>query len=364
MTMKLIALVNPGMEELCRQEIPEIINAAGKDFGKKYPHLIEFESSGEQALQLLHHGQSLRRLLVSLTKCKNIDDLDFNSVAWKEYLPTTPALSFKVEVENVKGMDNRLDIARKVAGKVFAAVEKQKLPLTIDLKKPDFLLMVYFNGKEYFLGIDLAGEELHSRAYRVFTHSASSKGDLGYYFARKTGYKPGDNLLVGFAKDGVIAIEAALCASRVPVHSINNPFSYKKLPLFSSVKYQPLATNTSVSIAAADEGTGNITAARKNAQIAGVRKFVNMQKIVLDELSGTFHEQEFDQILFQVTTKDEEKLNEIYHQVKYLLKPKGTLLLIGRENWEISVPSYCKLISKEVLERGGSTYKLWLMQRK
>ncbi|HLD40363.1 MAG TPA: THUMP domain-containing protein [Candidatus Nanoarchaeia archaeon] len=364
MTMKLIALVNPGMEELCRQEIPEIINAAGKDFGKKYPHLIEFESSGEQALQLLHHGQSLRRLLVSLTKCKNIDDLDFNSVAWKEYLPTTPALSFKVEVENVKGMDNRLDIARKVAGKVFAAVEKQKLPLTIDLKKPDFLLMVYFNGKEYFLGIDLAGEELHSRAYRVFTHSASSKGDLGYYFVRKTGYKRGNSFLIEFAKDGVIAIEAALYASRMPVHSAASKFSYKKLPLFQSLQYLPLISQSSTSIAAVDEGSQNVTAARKNAQIAGVRNFINLQKIPLDELSGAFHEQEFDQILFQVTTKDEEKLNEIYHQTKYLLKPKGTLLLIGRESWEISTPSYCKLVSEEVLERGENKYKLWLMQRK
>ncbi|MEK6809679.1 MAG: hypothetical protein AABY40_03320, partial [Nanoarchaeota archaeon] len=81
-------------------------------------------------------------------------------------------------------------------------------------------------------------------------------------------------------------------------------------------------------------------------------------------LSGAFHEHEFDQVMFQVTTKDEDKLNEIYHQVKYLLKPKGTLLLIGRESWTISVPSFCKLVSEEVLERGENKYKLWLMQKK
>ena len=126
----------------------------------------------------------------------------------------------------------------------------------------------------------------------------------------------------------------------------------------------PLAKNDAFSVVAFDEGSQNVTAARKNAQIAGVRKFINLQKITLDELSGAFHEQEFERILFQVTTKDEEKLNEIYHQAKYLLKPKGTMLLIGREGWEISVPSYCKLLSEEVLERGENKYKLWLMQRK
>lgn len=355
--MKFVALVNSGMEELCKQEIKELIAVSGKIF----PPLVEFEVSAEQALQLLHHGQSMRRIIVFLGKYKSLDDLDFNFVEWKNFITNS---SFKVEVENVKGMDNRLAIAKKAAGKVFAAVEKQKLNLTIDLKKPDFLLIVYFNGEDYFVGIDIAGIELHSRAYRVFTHSASCKGDLGYYFVRKTGYKPRNNLLIGFVKDGVIAIEAGLYASRMPVHSVNNAFSYKKLPLFNSVKYKLLTTDASISIAAVDDSTGNITAARKNAQIAGVRKFINLQKVLMDELSGTFHEHEFDQILFQVTTKDEDKLNEIYHQVKYLLKAKGTLLLIGRESWEISVPSFCKLVSEELLERGGNTYKLLLMQKK
>ncbi|MEK6939886.1 MAG: THUMP domain-containing protein, partial [Nanoarchaeota archaeon] len=186
---------------------------------KTYPRAAEGDASAEQTLQLLYHGQSMRRIIVSLGKYKNLDDIDFNSVHWKDFIFNS---SFRVEVENVKGMDNRLAMARQVAGKVFAAVEKQKLSLTIDLKKPDFLLIVYFNGEEYIIGIDIAGEELHSRAYRVFTHSASCKGDLGYYFARKTGYKRGGNLLIGFVKDGVIAIEAALFVSGMPVHSVNN----------------------------------------------------------------------------------------------------------------------------------------------
>ncbi|MBI4147596.1 hypothetical protein HY494_03010 [Candidatus Woesearchaeota archaeon] len=355
--MKFYAFVNPGMEDFCKQEIKEILAVSGK----VYPQMVEFDASAEQALTLLYHSQSMRRIVVSLGKYKHLDEAVFNSVEWKDFIHSS---SFKVEVENVKGIENRLALSKTVAGKVFSAVDKQKLSLAIDLKKPDFLLMVYFNGEEYFIGIDLAGEELHSRAYRVFTHSASCKGDLGYYFARKTGYKSGNNLLVGFAKDGVAAIEAALFASRMPVQPVKKNFSYLKMPVFSSVKYQPLTPNPSISIAAVDDSTQNITAARKNSQIAGVRKQLNIQKIVLDELSGAFHEHEFDHILFQVTTKDEEKLNEIYHQVKYLLKPKGTLLLIGRQSWEISVPSYCKLVSEEVLERGGNSYKLWIMQRK
>lgn len=354
--MKLCAIVNPGMEQLAQQEIKELLGVSGKIS----PHIVEFEASAEQALTLLYHGQSLRRLMLSFGKYKNSEDAKFETVTWKDFVNST---SFKVEVENLKGIENRLALAKKIAGKVFSAVEKQKLNLTIDLKKPNFMLLIYFNGKDYFVGIDLAGEELHSRAYRVFTHSASCKGDIGYYFVRKTGYKLGNNLLVGFTKDGVVAIEAALYASRVPVHSAKKQFSYPYLPLFQDVNYKPLAQQE-VSIAAFDEGLQNITAARKNAQIAGVRKLVNLQKIQLDEVSGAFHEQEFDNIFFQITTKDEDKINEIYHQVKYLLKPKGILLMVSRESWQIAAPSFCKLVSEEILERGGNSYKLWLMQRK
>src|SRR3989338_2003365 len=357
--MKLSAIVNPGLEELAKQELKEVLSLSGK----VHPQVLEFEAAVEQSLTLLLHGQSLRRIIISLGKYKDLDLADFKSINWNNFISSSCS-SFKVEVENVKGIENRLALAKKVAGKIFAAVEIQKLPLAIELKKPDFLLLVYFNGEEYFVGIDLAGKELHSRDYRVFTHSASCKGDLGYYFVRKTGYNSHSKLLVGFVKDGVVAVEASLYANRMAVHSVRNNFSYQKLPLFQGIQSQPLAQPTSVSIAAVDERTQNITAARKNAQIAGVRNLINLQKITLDELSGAFHEQEFDQILFQVTTKDEEKLNEIYHQTKYLLKPKGTLLLIGRESWEISTPSYCKLVSEEVLERGENKYKLWLMQRK
>jgi 23S rRNA G2445 N2-methylase RlmL len=346
------------MEEVCLQEVKELLNLSGR----VHPRLVEVDASPEQALTWLYHGQSLRRLLISLGKYKNLEEADFHSVHWKNVVGTNN--SFKVEVENVKGMDNRLALAKQVAGKVFAALEKQDLDLTLDLKKPQFLLLVYFNGQEYFMGLDLAGEELHSRAYRVFTHSASCKGDLGYYFVKKTGYQKGNNLLVGFVKDGVLAIEAALYTTRVPVHAEKNNFSYRHFPLFHAVKYTALPKNENISIAGVDEGLQNITAARKNAQIAGVRKQVNLQKIQLDELSGAFHEHEFDQIIFQVTTKDEDKLNEMYHQVKYLLKPKGRLLLIGRESWQISTPTFCKQVSEEKVERGGNTYKLWLMQKK
>ena len=84
----------------------------------------------------------------------------------------------------------------------------------------------------------------------------------------------------------------------------------------------------------------------------------------LDEMDVKFSENEFDKIIFQITNKDENKLNEIYYQTKYVLKSGGILLFIGRENWEPSISDTFKLVSEEKIQRGGSVYKTWLLKKK
>ena len=93
-------------------------------------------------------------------------------------------------------------------------------------------------------------------------------------------------------------------------------------------------------------------------------EFREMTDIEYKRVLAAFDEHGFDHMLFQITAKDEEKINDIYHQAIYLLKPKGTLLLIGRKDWMVSVSSKFTLEAEELLEGGGNTYKLWLMRKK
>ena len=287
--MKIFILVNPGMEEVAQQEVKELANVSAK----VYDSVLEVEVDDYSKLKKL---QSARRVLVSLGKGLETFDND----DWKNHFSADKL--FKVEIENVKGQENRLELARKVAGMVYAELDFEP---KLELKKPEMLVIVYFNGKDYFVGVDENVEELNSRSYRVFAHSASFKGDLAYYFVRKSGFKKGEKLLVGFCKDGTLAIEAAL-------------FSGEKVFSF-------------------DESRQNITASRKNAQLATVKDLVESQKYALDELDVRFSEKEFDCFILQITTKDEGKLNEIYYQASYILKKGGRIFIIGRENWELSV---------------------------
>lgn len=325
--MNCYLLVNSGLEEVAEQEVKELV----KTVTKKQNRVIDFEVNNKKEMEKLTPLiQSGRRLLLSLGKTKTINNFEFKEVVWSEFLPLT--FTFKVEVEGVKGNETRREMAQIIADKFYRAIEKEGIPPEIKLKTPELLLVVYFNGEEYFLGIDFKVEELNLRPYRVFPHSASFKGDLAYYFVRKSGFKPGKKLLVGFCKDGTLALEAAGWAKESKVFAF-------------------------------DETTQNIIAARKNAKLAKVTN-LEINKFPLDELDVKFSEQEFDYLIFQVTTKDEHKLNEMYYQAGYVLKKKGRLMLIGRKHWGVTLSTKFDLKEEKEIKKGETVYHYWILEKK
>ncbi len=401
--MKLFALVHSGLEDIAQKEIKELVGLKCKVF----PQVLELESiSKKELLVLLSRGQSFRRLILGVEKFTSLEKIKLEETVfpWSDFF--TNQLPFKIEVEGVSGQENRFAIARNIAGQIFSLLEKQALVPKMELKKPELLFLVFQNGKEYFLGVDLAGKELNSRSYRIFPHQASFKGDLAYALVRKSGYAPGEKMLVGFAKDGALPIEAALFAGKKKVHDGRN-FSCHKFPFFREFEeigeepgrknkksqsqqscgvffnlarnqcrsrtagYLTQARNEElrkipekIEIFAFDESTPNVVAAKKNLRLAGVKDLVDMQKRALDELDVRYEKSFFSVLIFHLTTKDEEKINEIYYQADYVLKPQGRMLLIARKNFELPLPSQFQLLQEEELRRGDSFLKLWLLEKK
>jgi 23S rRNA G2445 N2-methylase RlmL len=331
--MKFFAIVNQDMEELAQQELKELIKVEAKVVDS----VLEFET--EKISFVAQHMQSARRLLVAVDRVKDINKLNLAKIS-------TDFASYKIEVEHVKGQENRTSIQKGVAEKLGSLMKKIGKELKIELKEPACILLVYFNGSEYFVGVDVAGE-IDARDFRVFPHSGSFKGDLAYFFVRKSGFKKDEKLLMGFVKDGSVAIEAALFADGKPVRSLS--------------KDRVSKSENSKSVFAFDEGRQNIVAARKNASIAGAVLEIN--KYELDDLDVKYEKEEFDRLIFHITSKDESKLNEIYYQATYLLKREGTLLLIGREKWDPSISDRFSLIEQGTIQRGESLHAYWLLKR-
>jgi hypothetical protein len=312
--MKYYALVNAGLETTAEKEIKEKLNVDAT----LNKFVLELESPKTPKLQ------SVRRLLQAITETKDINKVDFTNPNKNLF---TDKRKFKILVENVKGQENRLDIARNLAKTIYKNIKtKPKL----ELKQPDFLIVVFYNQENYFIGIDKSVKELNTRDYRVFPNSASFKGDLAYYFVKQAQYQKGNKLLIGFCKDAAMAIEASL--------------------------------ETKEKVYAFDEGIPNITAAKKNVKISQTN--VEVQKYHLEDLDIKYDKNFFDNCIFQITNKDESKLNEIYHQVNYILKSKGFLMFIARPSWEVSISNKFDLVKEGEIKKGDNIYKIWLMRKK
>ena len=354
MKMELIALTNNGFENLASKEAEKLI----KKKSKIYPSLVYLEADEKETIKLINHLQSARRILFSLGSCNDPSKLSFKDIKWKDIL--FPNVSLSIIIEGVKGQENRNVIVGQVVGQLLPSLEKE-FSARIDFKKPDLNLIIFNTAEKYFLGIDLGGE-LNKRDYRLFPNSASFKGDLAYYLVRKSGFKKSEKLLVGFMKDGVLPIEAALFANDLAVNN-RKKFPYLKLPLFSKVKYSVSKPKKPSIIDAFEESLPNFMAANKNSKLAGTSDFIKMMKCSIEDLDVKYKQNEFDKLMFHITSKDEAKINEIYYQANYLLKKNGRILLIGREQWDPGIPEGFKLVEKEKINRGENIFLIVIIEK-
>ncbi|MEK6901783.1 MAG: hypothetical protein AABX37_05545 [Nanoarchaeota archaeon] len=357
--MKCYALVTPSMEKVAHQEIQELISVSGEIM----PSLIEFDAkTKEDVLTVLYHAQSIRRLLLALGKGKDPPTMTFLPLVEDIFTPTATC---KIDVEYVKGQDNLLALDKTLGQNLFAHLSQQyNLSPSFDLKQPTHHIIMVYTPTEYVVGVDVAGKELNIRDYRVFPHAASWKGDLAYYFLRQSHFDPEKRSLFFFVKDGALPIEAALFAVRKSIQDPNAPFAWRNFPLFRGINREKSTTSLSIKLSAGDESMPNIIAARKNAKLAGIEEYLTINKYALDELDVKFTVQELEYVCFFLTTKDEDKLNELYYQASYILAPTGILFLITRKGFDLSIPSQFILEQRTEFQKGDSVYITWLMRKK
>jgi 23S rRNA G2445 N2-methylase RlmL len=358
--MKSYLLVNAGLEQLTQQDLKEQYSLTSTS---PTSNVVECDTTPQTLINLATHLQTPRRILLAIGKFKTPESISFSSLSFPLTDIFTNETSFKIEVENFPGIDNRLNLAKTVAGKLYATFQSLSLNPKLDLKRPQILLLIFYSNDQYFVGIDITGKELNSRPYRLFPHQSSFKGDLAYFFIRQSKFQSPKKLLVGFAKDGSLAIEAAIYTSRTSLQDPSS-FSCQAFPSWKNLSSSPSVHSIPQLISVFDETTPNITAIRKNSYLAKVEKFLNISKHSLDELDTKYDPQSFDTVIFHITSKDEEKINDLYYGLDYILKPQSNVLIIGRPGWEFPLSSKFLLLEQKDIIKGDSTYRTWLLQKK
>src|SRR3989339_1230512 len=146
--MKCFILVTAGIEDVAIIELLELVGKNGKKVGSG---ILEADLNPEEILNLCSYSQSFRRILVAVSQNTDLKKINFSQLIYPHFF--SDKSTFKFEIEGIKGNENRLNLCRQLATELIAITKKSShLNLTVDLKKPDVLFLLFFTDNIFFLG--------------------------------------------------------------------------------------------------------------------------------------------------------------------------------------------------------------------
>jgi len=331
--MNALVLTNIGIEDVSAEEIKQLIDV--KNVTIK-PGRVFFECKTEQDLaKLTYFGRTFTKVMQVLTQftfttqpdSAQMPDLKQwlkeRAVITCERAGTHPFTSFDMEQEFNKWMAHTYNVQ-------------------IDRKTPQTIIHLDIVDENCTAGIDYSGIDLGKRDYRIFLGTDALKGNIAAALLFIADYKTEHSLLDPFCRHGIIPIEAALYATNTSPHKFGvEKLAFTKLPITYDVKEKPKEFKGT--IIAMDDNFKHVSAARKNAKIAGIVKEVNFSRTDIDWLDAKFGKNFLDRIITlpvqpgrSIAEQTVEKIyHQLFYQAEFILKKTGKVCLCMKRGVEL-----------------------------
>jgi 23S rRNA G2445 N2-methylase RlmL len=321
--MKAIALTNKGIEDICALEIKELIKT-DSEIKKGF---LTFEASEKDIIKLIYLGRTITKVLL-------VDNLD------KHIKNKTFAVRNKSK-----------NLAKQIADKISEG--------KVDLKNPD--VVIYAIDSENY-GIDLTGEDLSKRDYRIFLGPESLKGNVAYSLLRIAEFDKKKTLLDCFCKSGIIPIEAALYLLGKSVHFFSkDKFLFLKIwPKYEKYleELDSKTKQTKIEVNCSDTSMNHLNSAKKNAKIAGINKFIKFSRVDLKDIDLKYKDID---CLVTIPSGNPE---QVLKQAKEVLKKNGKLVLIMKKGTEeFKKTKEFKLKEERVMMQGKEEWKVLVFEK-
>jgi len=154
---------------------------------------------------------------------------------------------------------------------------------SIDSKNPDILINLHISNEVCTISLDSSGESLHKRGYRLDQNEAPMSEVLAAGLLRLSNWDCKSELIEPMCGSGTIAIEAAMLANGIYPGSIRKNFAFRNWRSFNPTLFKRMETEVlsdpppPVKIFASDILRRNVDIASKNADAAGVGKFIEFK---------------------------------------------------------------------------------------
>ena len=278
--MQLLATTNGGLEPVAAAELYEL---TGAEATRHHRGVVAFEGTVEDVYELHYRARSLHRIMAVLvdTPVAGLDDI-YATTADAPVADRLPDATFGV-VGTRHGTHEftSMDVADRVGQAVIDAYRGATgTRLPVDLDDPTVRLEAYLYDERFTLAVDLTGESLHRRPYRVCEHDAPLRGTLAYQLLRLADYSADDRLVDPMAGSATIPIEAALDATDTAPRPDLDP-AFTVLPRFDGDRFRRRRTahaprDVTADITAHDNQTQWRECARENREAAGLEDEVDI----------------------------------------------------------------------------------------
>ncbi|HVX95385.1 MAG TPA: THUMP domain-containing protein [Polyangia bacterium] len=212
------------------------------------------------------------------------------AVEWPRWLTAESTLAVDASVKDNPALTHTGFAALKVKDAVVDALRDElgSRP-DVDTRRPDVSIVLHVAGQRGALFLDLAGEPLHRRGYRVAMHEAPLKETLAAAVLSLGGVPTDRPFVDPMAGGGTLAIEHALAARGIPP-GLRRRFGFERWPnLDEEARAAWDRTRAEVEAAAmapraplppivcADVDPEALGAARRNASAAGVDEDITFE---------------------------------------------------------------------------------------
>ncbi len=286
--MKFFATTAKGTEGALRRELSalRLHRVRGERGG------VSFEGPLEAGMRVCLHARTAMRVLLELGRFPAPDPEALyegtRSIAWDEWL--TPRTTMAVEASVTSSAITHSGYAALKVKDAAVDVMREKVGSRpdVDAKDPDVRIVLHLARDEAGLSLDLAGDPLHRRGYRVAMTAAPLKETLAAAALLLGGADVALPLVDPMAGSGTIAIEHALRARRI-APGLSRAFGFQRWPgyrgtvqsTWDRMKAEARAeilARAPAPIVARDLHPKAVEAARRNAAAAGVAADVHVEQ--------------------------------------------------------------------------------------
>lgn len=272
-----------GLEQNSAEEMHELglqIDSVHVDVG-----LVEWRGELSDVIRANRELRTVERIAVTAGEVRAFHFSELRKKAaqipWETWIDGERAVALRVTSRGSKLYHER-GIAERIAGaigdRLGRAIDVKALGDLDDPSADVQLVIVRMEHNVAVVRMDSSGERLHRRGYRLATAKAPLRETLAASILRASGWRPGHALVDPFCGSGTFAIEAAQWSAGIAPGGRRH-FAWERWPITAgspnAIEAAKATTHEDLHaphapILASDREAGALTAARSNAERAGV----------------------------------------------------------------------------------------------